>query len=65
MEKITYEDALLHADSPNDLRLMIKLASEDEDALLGSTEGLSLQEDDNAGLKQFLVKNLFDKPIDH
>ena len=25
--EITYEDAIAHADSPNDLRLMIKLAS--------------------------------------
>jgi twitching motility protein PilU len=48
-DQITYEDALLHADSPNDLRLMIKLASEDEEALHDSTKGLSLAEDKEEG----------------
>ena len=38
--EITYEDALHHADSPNDLRLMIKLDKSDEDA-----EDLSLAAD--------------------
>lgn len=42
--QITYEDALLHADSPNDLRLMIKLANEDSQ-LSDSTDGLALEED--------------------
>lgn len=52
--QISYEDALLHADSPNDLRLMIKLANEDT-SLMGSTAGLSLQEDDegNSFKKRF------------
>lgn len=46
--EITYEDALAHADSPNDLRLMIKLGSENStDALDSATKGLSLQGDDN------------------
>lgn len=42
--EITYEDALLHADSANDLRLMIKLGSEsDGDHLKTLTQGLSLE----------------------
>jgi twitching motility protein PilU len=52
--EITYEDALLHADSPNDLRLMIKLGQEDSGGALGSAGGFSLEqsEDDqkNSGL---------------
>ena len=48
--EITYEDALLHADSANDLRLMIKLGSEtDGDHLSQVADGLSLEitEDDS------------------
>ncbi len=46
--EITYEDALAHADSPNDLRLMIKLKSEtDADYLNNAAKELSIQEDDN------------------
>ena len=41
--EITYEDALSHADSTNDLRLMIKLASDDADHLNNLSQGLSLQ----------------------
>ena len=42
---ITYEDAIAHADSPNDLRLMIKLGNEtDSDRLDGATRGLRLQD---------------------
>jgi len=49
--EITYEDALAHADSPNDLRLMIKLGSESSaDALDTATKGLTLQDDDG-GMK--------------
>ncbi|MCV6624166.1 MAG: PilT/PilU family type 4a pilus ATPase [Cellvibrionaceae bacterium] len=45
--EITYEDALAHADSPNDLRLMIKLGSEtDADYLSNVANELSLQGDD-------------------
>jgi twitching motility protein PilU len=44
---ISYEDALLHADSPNDLRLMIKLASDDDPRLSDVTKGLSLEETDD------------------
>lgn len=43
--EITYDDALSHADSANDLRLMIKLASEDAEHLSSATRGLTLQED--------------------
>ncbi|MCL6414143.1 PilT/PilU family type 4a pilus ATPase [Aestuariirhabdus sp. Z084] len=43
--EITYEDALAHADSANDLRLMIKLGSEsDADHLTGIAGSLSLQD---------------------
>ncbi|PAU85899.1 type IV pili twitching motility protein PilT [Pseudomonas sp. WN033] len=47
--EITYEDALLHADSANDLRLMIKLGSEtDGKHLMQDTSEftLSVEEDD-------------------
>ena len=44
--EITYEDALLHADSPNDLRLMIKLGSEtDVGHLSNVADSLSIQDD--------------------
>ncbi len=43
--EITYEDALAHADSANDLRLMIKLASEtDAEYLSNASAGLSIQD---------------------
>ncbi|MCC7515842.1 MAG: PilT/PilU family type 4a pilus ATPase [Pseudomonadales bacterium] len=52
--EITYEDALLHADSPNDLRLMIKLAQENTGGVYSTSGGFSLEqtEDDkkNSGL---------------
>ncbi|MHA6492050.1 PilT/PilU family type 4a pilus ATPase [Pseudomonas borbori] len=42
--EITYEDALLYADSANDLRLLIKLGSEtDGDHLTSMAQGLSLE----------------------
>jgi twitching motility protein PilU len=42
--EITYEDALLYADSANDLRLMIKLGSEtDGEHLSSMAQGLSLE----------------------
>ncbi|MBF0263892.1 MAG: PilT/PilU family type 4a pilus ATPase [Gammaproteobacteria bacterium] len=45
-EEITYEDAIIHADSPNDLRLMIKLGDPDMMDTLGeSMDGISLQDD--------------------
>ena len=42
--EITYDAALSHADSPNDLRLMIKLGSDSADPMAAS-DGLSLEED--------------------
>ena len=46
--EITYEDALLHADSPNDLRLMIKLAQENSGGGgFGGLAGLSLEQTDD------------------
>lgn len=52
--EITYEDALAHADSANDLRLMIKLGSEsDSDHLEQLSDGLSLQLDDSMNRKRF------------
>ncbi|MDO3387594.1 PilT/PilU family type 4a pilus ATPase [Gilvimarinus sp. SDUM040013] len=45
--EITYEDALSHADSPNDLRLMIKLGSETDAAYLSNAaDGLSIEDED-------------------
>lgn len=46
--EINYEEALLHADSANDLRLRIKLHEKDADALTESTEGLQVQVDDDS-----------------
>jgi len=43
--EITYEDALSYADSPNDLRLMIKLDQTDGDGELNlTTDGLNLED---------------------
>lgn len=51
---ITYEDALAHADSPNDLRLMIKLRSEtDADYLKNAADELSIQEDESHRVRKF------------
>ena len=46
--KITYKDALAHADSANDLRLMIKLGADaaTADELSSSVDKLSIQDDD-------------------
>ncbi|MNZ97140.1 Twitching mobility protein [compost metagenome] len=47
--EITYEDALAHADSANDLRLMIKLGSETDAEHLGNlAQGLSLERSEEA-----------------
>lgn len=52
--EITYEDALAHADSPNDLRLMIKLKSEtDADYLSHAADDLSIQEDESSRTRKF------------
>ncbi len=45
---VTYEDALAHADSSNDLRLMIKLGADNNSARLGAAaDRLSMEEDDD------------------
>ncbi len=51
--EISYEDALAHADSANDLRLMIKLGSETSDEHFDKvTQKLSIDmSDDNSGLR--------------
>ena len=47
--EITYEDALAHADSANDLRLLIKLASEsDAEYLSHAADELSIEKEDKA-----------------
>ncbi len=52
--EITYEDALSYADSPNDLRLMIKLASEtDAEYLSNAADELTIQQDDDDGSRLF------------
>lgn len=52
--EITYEDALAHADSPNDLRLMIKLASEsDAQYLSNAADDLQIEEDEGNRFKRF------------
>src|SRR5690606_510341 len=44
--EMTYDDALPHADSPNDPRLMIKVGSEtDPNCLSHAADGLSIQDD--------------------
>ncbi len=42
---ITYEAALAHADSPNDLRLMIKLGADAESDPMSIADGLSMEEE--------------------
>lgn len=44
--EITYETALAHADSPNDLRLMIKLGADASSDPLEATDKLSLEDDE-------------------
>jgi twitching motility protein PilU len=44
--EITYEDAIAHADSANDLRLMIKLGTDsDPESLTRGLEGLAIQDE--------------------
>jgi len=48
--EITYEDALLHADSPNDVRLKIKLKSETDPVYLSqAADDYSIEEEDAGG----------------
>jgi twitching motility protein PilU len=50
--EISYEDAIRHADSPNDLRLMIKLKNETHaDVLEDETKGLTLEDYDDEDKK--------------
>lgn len=52
--EITYEDALSYADSPNDLRLMIKLASEtDAEYLSHAADELTIQQDEDDSSRLF------------
>lgn len=52
--EITYEDALAHADSANDLRLLIKLGSEtDAEYLSNAADELTIQQDDSARTRRF------------
>ena len=52
--EITYDDALLHADSSNDLRLMIKLGSEtDGEHLQSTSQGFSLEVSDDERNRHF------------
>jgi twitching motility protein PilU len=46
--EITYDAAISHADSPNDLRLMIKLGSDADPNPMGSADGLTLEESEQA-----------------
>ncbi|MEO0443614.1 MAG: PilT/PilU family type 4a pilus ATPase [Pseudomonadota bacterium] len=53
--EITYEDALAHADSANDLRLLIKLASEsDAEYLSHAADELAIEEEDKGRSNHFL-----------
>ena len=52
--EITYEDALAHADSANDLRLLIKLGSEsDAEYLSNAADELSIEEDETNRMRRF------------
>jgi twitching motility protein PilU len=44
--EITYESAIAHADSPNDLRLMIKLGADADPNPLANANSLRLEEDE-------------------
>ena len=45
--QITYQDALAHADSPNDLRLMIKMGGADAEDLDEMSNKLTMADDDD------------------
>lgn len=52
--EITYEDAIAHADSANDLRLMIKLDNEDNLKLMDNNpQGLELEDNESEKTKFF------------
>lgn len=51
---ITYEDAMLHADSKNDLRLLIKLHSDtDSSYLSNAADDLQVEEDASESIRRF------------
>lgn len=54
--KITYDDALNSADSPNDLRLMIKLDSEHDFMSEATKGGLSIEGDEDEGQTGMLYR---------
>jgi twitching motility protein PilU len=51
--EVSYETALAHADSPNDLRLMIKLGAETAKTPDGLPRGLSIEEDEPGAMFSF------------
>ena len=50
--EITYRDAIKHADSPNDLRLLIKLESKSANEIDENELNFSLQSDDNSAANE-------------
>ena len=50
--EITYRDAIKHADSPNDLRLLIKLESKSVNKIDENELNFSLQSDDNSAANE-------------
>lgn len=46
--EVTYDAALAHADSPNDLRLMIKLGTDASEDPMADVDGLTLEESETA-----------------
>ncbi|PKZ69405.1 type IV pili twitching motility protein PilT [Moraxella osloensis] len=50
--EITYRDAIKHADSPNDLRLLIKLESKSANKIDENELNFSLQSDDNSAANE-------------
>lgn len=46
--EVTYDAALAHADSPNDLRLMIKLGTDASEDPMAGVDGLTLEESETA-----------------
>ena len=50
--EITYRDAIKHADSPNDLRLLIKLESKSASSITDNELNFSLQSDDDTSANE-------------
>lgn len=48
--EVTYEAAIAHADSPNDLRLMIKLGADANPDPMASVDGLTLEESESTSV---------------